>query len=168
MAINPSRAQVRLNKTKTEASSLSSEIQQTEARLRLMGQHRDDFQAHVINLDQRIAAQNAVQVELAGKTEKSEDDLAQLRASIETVSKLAEEKGTVVLSYEAESKTAGELAVRLETLKQHPILTVLSNQQAALDRREEAYPDLLNRHLRKCRRHGWADPRLAASRAKGK
>jgi chromosome segregation ATPase len=162
MAINPSRQQTRLDKTKAEAASITSEIQQTEARLRLAGQHIDDFQAQVVSLDKRIAAQAAVQVELAGKPDKSEDDLAQLRASIETLSKLAEEKGTVVQTLEAEVQTLRDLTPRLEALNRHPIFATLALQQAALDRAEEAYPSLLKRHLRKCKRFGWSDGRLAA------
>lgn len=167
MAINPTRQQTRLDKTKTEAASITTEINQTQVRLDLIDKHLSEFQAQIINLDGRIAAQTAVQVELAGKPEKSEDDLAQLRASIETMSKLAEEKGTVVLSYEAESKTANELSSRLAALRLNPLLVRLALQQEALDRAEAAYPSLLKRHLRKCKRFGWSDGRLAALKGGG-
>jgi septal ring factor EnvC (AmiA/AmiB activator) len=166
MAINPTRQQIRLNKTKTEGASITSEINQTQVRLELIDKHLSEFQAQVISLDEQIAAQVDIQVK-SGINSSDTDEQGRLKieafkSSMEALTKLTEEKGTVVTAYETESKTANELTVRLEALNRHPILTTLALQQAALDRAEEAYPSLLKRHLRKCKRFGWSDGRLAA------
>lgn len=87
---------------------------------------------------------------------------SEMNAAIELLKKkLAEETAKLEGATNPEAQVA---LVRMVQSELDAALQLLANrslaQEAAVMRKETSYPIKLRRHLRKCRKYGWADARL--------
>jgi hypothetical protein len=64
-----------------------------------------------------------------------------------------------------EEKRLKDSQEKLKTVVDKALLeNIITKQEAALLKKNESYPRLLQRHLRKCKAHGWADTRLGGKK----
>lgn len=155
MAINPSRAEARLNKTKAALDSLKS----LERKIRGWLDDQDQRQVQGTLLENQISDLKTRIIPTAADAPPNEENAPIL----EQITKLEQEESGVVFVYGQTSKLLNEAAAeRGALLAAHPHLSPesIAAQEQALARKQAAYPRLLIRHLYKCKRHGWADARI--------
>ncbi len=155
MAINPSRAEARLNKTKAALDSLNSLDRKIAGWL----EAQDQRQVQV------TLAENQIR-DLKGTLIPEKIDSppnAENAPILEQIGTIEQEKAGVVLAYGQTSKLLNEAtADRDALLKAHPHTSPesIAAQEQALARKQASFPRLLLRHLYKCKRHGWTDARI--------
>jgi hypothetical protein len=155
MAINPSRAEARLNKTKAALDAITS----LEQKIKVSLESQDQRQVQVATLEQKVSdLKNTLVPEKIDTPPNPEN--APILTQIDA---LVQERDAVVLAYGHTSKllkgAADELAL-LRAAHPHATPESLAAQQTALERKQASYPRLLIRHLYKCKRHGWTDARM--------
>lgn len=158
MAINPARQETRLAKTR----EIAGKIKHLDEKIRSLLDDQDQRQVQVTLLENQIEETRRGFTPTDADAPPSQEN-AKVQAEMNT---LIEQKAQIVTQYGQTSTTLKGLADEMQKLReQYPYIEVREQAQAAaLDRKVAEYPSLLKRHLRKCRRFGWADPRLAGAR----
>lgn len=164
MSINTTRAQIRLTKSEEAGKSVISEIAKLKQAIETANNDLDQMQVasqiqeNIVN--ESFTALTAVK----SKLEQTEDDTAQATLLTEQLQKAQAEVQSIVERYKARRDERTTAEVQLADLEGGATMSKIWSQREALKRREVSYPAALKRHLRKCRKHGWADSRLSAGK----
>ena len=156
MGISPTRAEARLTKTITAIKAIAN----LEKKIKDWLEDQDQRQVQVALLDNQISDLKTRIIPTAADAPPNAENAA-FQATIDG---LEGEKAALVALYGETSKLLNEEADSLNILKRdnpHAHPEAVAAQEAALARKNAAYPRLLIRHLYKCKRHGWADARMA-------
>jgi hypothetical protein len=113
----------------------------------------------------KIDALNEAKAVVEAKETLDDDDVTQVKAAIESISRLEQEMLDLSQLYTQKKEEIRQKEGNMKTLMANPILIQLANQEAALARKAEAYPQRLARHKRRCATHGFSD---SSTRSGGK
>lgn len=155
MGISPTRAEARLAGT-LKAVSLISDL---ERRIHSLVEEQDQRQIQMVDLDNQIKGRKDTLI-----PEKIDAPPNPENAEIlNQIAGLEQMKLSLAAMYGQTSTIINMLGTDLQTLlATYPHAEQAAEQQRnALARKQAAYPRLLIRHLYKCKRHGWADARMA-------
>lgn len=177
MAINANREQARLNITTGLVNALKPQILAKQGEIVKAVDGLLALDSTIKLNESKIAAlftesELAVQrISLVGTPGEMPDydaeaDKQQIAAAKESVFRLKVDNA--LLAVEVVKMEGEKMALQRELvfLEGNSLFTKLASQEAALAKKEATYPQKLARHLRKCKRLGWADPRLAAASKK--
>jgi hypothetical protein len=166
MAINPTREQTRLTKSREAGKAVLNEIEQTKVKIQNLNGDLDQLQVKstleenaLIELNIALTTASAIEV----KTDETVADIARIANEM----KEHQEQLTLISQeYTDKRQQRDEFEIQLAALLNGPTMLKISLQEKALAKQEAAYPALLKRHLRKCRKYGWTDNRLASAKKK--
>ena len=113
----------------------------------------------ITELNGQLMSVSAVEV----KTDETVAEIVRLGSELK---EHQEQYNQAIGEYATKAQERDAMQVKLAALLNGPTMLTINAQEKALARQEAAYPAKLKRHLRKCRRHGWADGRLAAAKGK--
>jgi chromosome segregation ATPase len=156
MAINPTRAEARLAKTVTALKAIIN----LERKIKGWLEDQDQRQVQVTLLENQISALKDTLAPEKIDAPPNEENAPIL----ENITKLEAERDQIVVVYGETSKLLNEATAEAAKLRRdnpHATPESIAAQEAALARKQAAYPRLLLRHLYKCKAHGWADARMA-------
>ena len=186
MSINPARETKRLNDTITKITKVEETLGKAKKALdeinkatntlldkRTELSKKIDAMVHAKSLAQaHIDAWKGQEIDLGYPKDELEMDAEQIKAADESLAKYYADLATIdgalgdegKNSFEARKKAEEELNKVDNELG--VLLVTKAQQEEALKKVEAAYPTLLKRHLRKCKKYGWTDARLAGGKKK--
>lgn len=156
MGISPNRAEKRLASTVTAIKTIAN----LEDKIKGWLEDQDQRQVQVTLLDNQIS-------DLKGTLIPEKIDSppnAENAVILERIGTIEQQKAQIVVLYDQTSTLLNKATAELESMRKanpHATSAAVIAQEAALARKQAAYPRLLLRHLYKCKAHGWADARMA-------
>lgn len=179
MSINTNRAQARIKVTEDIVAKLENQIRGGNAyidtQFAALNPHKEQQFAMTRKIraleDALFCAKERLHLdEYPGDvdgTDAKNCDVAQVAAAEESLTRLRHEAATMLAVYHKELQfvTVMIAPLKAEILEAQENLVLYMNtlqkQKDALDIKEHIYPQQLGRHLRKCKKYGWADNRLS-------
>lgn len=170
MAININRQQTRLAKSKEAGVAVINEIDFVQKKLKNLIGDLDQLQVASKTQENTVEELMYRLRDLKARPEPTEDEVAPVTLlTTQITEQLAQaqaEVQSISEKYTAKRAERNELEIKLAALLNGPTMLQINAQEKALAKQEAAYPQLLKRHLRKCRKHGWADGRLTGGKKK--
>lgn len=164
MAINPTRQQTRLTKSQEAGKAVIQEINVSKIKLKNLVEDLDQMQVRSTLEENAIVALNDALVAASAQDPKTDETVAEIARLANEMQQHQEQLTAITQEYAAKSQERDAVEVQLAALLNGPVMLRIASQEKALARQEAAYPARLKRHLRKCRRHGWADARLGGKK----
>jgi len=166
MAISFSREQTRLAKSQEAGKAVLNDIVQTQTLIKNLQSDLDQLSLRNTLEENTVAELNSQLMSLSVLEVKTDETVADIARIANEIKQHQVERDLALSEYATKAMERDAAEIKLATLLNGPTMLRISSQEKALAKQEAAYPKLLKRHLRKCRKHGWADGRLAAAKAK--
>jgi chromosome segregation ATPase len=164
MAINPNREAARLTKFKKAGEAVTAEIEQIKGKLLNLAGDLDQLMVRETLEENAITELNGQLMAASAREDKTDEVVAEIARLTNEVAQHTAAKDAIVDEYAVKHTERGVLQNQLHALETGPTMTVIKKQEEALKRKEASYPAKLKVHLRKARKHGWADARLTTKK----
>lgn len=166
MAINPTRQQTRLAKSQEAGKAVTQEINVSQIALKNLIGDCDQLMVRIQLEENAVTELNGQLMSVSAVEVKTDETVAEVARLANEMKQHQEQHTAAIGEYAAKRMERDETEIKLAALLNGPTMLRISSQEKALAKQDAAYPAALKRHLRKCRKHGWADNRLAGGKKK--